>query len=208
MKCTTVRRALLAGVAALSALVVLAACGGNDDDTGDVNHGGGAATRASSPTSATFNDADVEFAQMMIPHHRQAVQMAALAETRASGAQIKQLAGQIKAAQDPEITTMTGWLTAWGKPSNMPSGGHNMPGMSSMPGEMSDEDMVKLEAAKGTEFDRMFAKMMIDHHNGAIEMARDEQAQGSDPDAKTLAATIEKTQTAEVSTLQQILDRL
>jgi uncharacterized protein (DUF305 family) len=203
-----VRRALLAGVAAMSALVVLAACGGNDDDTGNMNHGGGAASGASSPVSAPVNDADVEFAQMMIPHHKQAVQMAGLAETRAGDAQIKQLAAQIKAAQDPEIKTMTGWLTAWGKPSTMPSGGHDMPGMSSMPGEMSDEDMVKLEAAKGTEFDRMFAQMMIDHHNGAIEMARDEQAKGSNPDAKALAATIEKTQTAEVGTLQQALDRL
>ena len=175
---------------------------------GDVNHGGAADTGASSPASAAFNDADVEFVQMMIPHHQQAVQMAALAETRASDAQIKQLAGQIKAAQDPEIKTMTGWLTAWGKPSTMPSGGHGMPGMSSMPGEMSDEDMVKVEAAKGTEFDRMFAQMMIDHHDGAIEMARDEQAKGSNPDAKALAATIEKTQTAEVATLRQILDRL
>jgi uncharacterized protein (DUF305 family) len=208
MKRTMVRRALLAGVAAMSALVVLAACGGNDDDTGNMNHGGGAASGASSPVSAPVNDADVEFAQMMIPHHKQAVQMAGLAETRAGDAQIKQLAAQIKAAQDPEIKTMTGWLTAWGKPSTMPSGGHDMPGMSSMPGEMSDEDMVKLEAAKGTEFDRMFAQMMIDHHNGAIEMARDEQAKGSNPDAKALAATIEKTQTAEVGTLQQALDRL
>jgi hypothetical protein len=68
---------------------------------------------------------------------------------------------------------------------------------------MSNQDMAKLEAAKGTAFDRMFAQMMIAHHNGAIAMARDEQAKGANPQAKALAVTIEKTQTAEVATLQQ-----
>jgi uncharacterized protein (DUF305 family) len=77
-----------------------------------------------------------------------------------------------------------------------------------MPGMMSEQDMAKLEAAKGTAFDRMFAQMMIAHHNGAIAMARDEQAKGANPQAKALAVTIEKTQTAEVAKLQQILNRL
>jgi uncharacterized protein (DUF305 family) len=209
MNHTGVRRAALVCAAALSALVVLAACGGNDDDAGGMNHGAVASsTAASAPATAAFNDADVEFAQMMIPHHKQAVEMAELADTRANDAEVKQLATQIKAAQQPEIDTMTGWLTAWGKPTSMPSGGHNMPGMSSMPGEMSEEDMTKLEAAKGTEFDRMFAQMMSSHHNGAIQMARDEQAEGSNPEATALAAQIEKTQKAEVTKLQQIVDRL
>ncbi|MEV4202755.1 DUF305 domain-containing protein [Micromonospora globbae] len=223
MKRTLVRRAALAG-AALSALLAIAACSGND--MSGMDHGGDSPTVSSSAsTAATFNDADVMFAQMMIPHHQQAVAMADLAPTRASDPELKDLAAKIKAAQDPEITTMKGWLTAWGKPTAAPSGhsmpemssapGHDMPGMGSptpggsgMPGMMSDKEMADLQAAQGVEFDKMFAQMMIAHHNGAIEMAKTEQAQGSNPDAKALAAKIASDQEAEVQTLQKILDRL
>jgi uncharacterized protein (DUF305 family) len=201
-----VRRTLLTGAAALASIALAVGCG-DGDDTGGMNHGG-SSQPAASASSSTFNDADVQFAQMMIVHHQQAVEMATLADSRAGDPELKQLAAQIKAAQAPEITTMSGWLTAWGEPTAEPGGGHNMPGMGSMPGEMSDEDMAKLEAAKGTEFDRMFTQMMVDHHNGAIQMARDEQQKGANGDAKALAATIEKTQTDEVAKLQAILARL
>jgi uncharacterized protein (DUF305 family) len=198
------RRALVGGAAATVVLVLAAGCG-NGSDMGGMNHGGPSASSA--PASATFNDADIQFAQMMIPHHQQAVEMASLADTRAADPEVKQIAAQIKAAQDPEIKTMTGWLAAWGQPTT-PPGGHTMSGMAGMPGMMSDAEMAQLKAAKGVDFDRMFARMMIAHHNGAIQMARDEQAKGKNPDAKALAATIEKTQAAEVAQLQKILDRL
>ncbi|MCG5466592.1 DUF305 domain-containing protein [Micromonospora sp. MED01] len=222
MKRTTLRRTVLAG-AALSALLVTAACGGNDMG---MDHGSGSpAVSSSSSDSAAFNDADVMFAQMMIPHHEQAVGMADLASTRASDPELKDLAAKIKAAQDPEISTMKGWLTAWGKPTAAPADhsmpamssapGHNMsdmssptPGASGMPGMMSDQEMADLKAAQGTEFDKMFAQMMIAHHNGAIDMAKTEQAQGSNPDAKALATQIASDQATEVQTLQKILNRL
>ncbi|MEV4185998.1 DUF305 domain-containing protein, partial [Streptosporangium canum] len=166
---------------------------------------GGAPAAATSPQpSASFNDADVAFAQMMIPHHEQAVEMAELAESRAGDPEVKELAAKIKVAQDPEIATMNGWLSAWGRPA-APEGGH---GGHDMPGMMTGEDMAKLREAKGAEFDRMFAKLMIAHHKGAIEMARTEQAQGSNPEAKALARNIETTQQAEVEQLQGLLDRL
>jgi uncharacterized protein (DUF305 family) len=203
----TLRRVLLSGTAALATLALAAGCG-DGDGMGGMNHGGSSQPSASASAATAFNDADVQFAQMMIPHHQQAVQMATLAEARAADPEVKQLAAQVKAAQDPEIQTMTGWLTAWGQSTAAPDGGHNMPGMGSMPGMMSDEEMAKLEAASGAEFDRMFAQMMIAHHNGAIQMARDEQQKGSNGDAKALAATIEKAQTAEVAKLETILDRL
>ena len=208
MKRTTVRGAVL-GAIATATLILTAACGGNDDMAGMQEHGSGATTgTASAPASgAAYNNADVQFAQMMIVHHRQALEMAAMAETRASDAELKKIATDIKNAQEPEIKTMTTWLTTWNQPTAAP-GGHNMPGMAGMPGEMSAEDMAKLEAAKGVEFDREFARMMIAHHNGAVEMARTEQAQGGNAEAKALAATIEKAQTTEVATLQKILDRL
>ncbi|MFJ1538884.1 DUF305 domain-containing protein [Micromonospora chalcea] len=219
MKPTILRRAALAGIA-LSALLATAACGGGDDADG-MAHGTGSSSAAGAPASAdaTVNDADVMFAQMMIPHHQQAVTMADLAPTRASDPELKDLAAKIKAAQDPEITTMKGWLTAWGKPTDLPSGhsmpgmsatpGHGMPGMDSgMPGMMSEQQMKDLAAAKGTAFDKMFAEMMIAHHKGAIDMARTEQADGRNPEAKALAARIASDQAAEVQTLQKILDRL
>ncbi|WP_431922392.1 DUF305 domain-containing protein [Nonomuraea jabiensis] len=191
---------------AASGLALLTACGGNSDSMagheGMTSASAPAATSASAQPSATFNDADVMFAQMMIPHHEQAVEMADLAATRASDPEVKELAAKIKAAQDPEIQTMKGWLTEWGKPAPEGGMGHDMPGV------MSEEDMEKLEAAKGKAFDKLFVQQMIAHHNGAIEMAKTEQTGGSDPRAKELAKTIETTQQAEVAQLRKILDRL
>ena len=208
MKITNIaRRWLSVGAAGVAVLAFAAGCGGDGDDSGGMPgmDGGGTTSTAPTASAGAFNDADVTFAQNMIVHHQQAVQMADLATSRATDPEVKQLAGQIKAAQDPEIATMTCWLTAWGKPTT-PPGGHG--GGMSMPGMMSDAEMAKLTAAKGAEFDRMFAQMMVAHHNGAIQMAREEQAKGSNSEAKKLAATIEQTQTAEVAKLQKIVDRL
>jgi uncharacterized protein (DUF305 family) len=208
MRHCALRRALLAGIAGLTVVLVTAGCGSNTDHTG--MPGMGTTSGGSGKLPAGVNQTDVMFAQMMIPHHQQAVAMANLAASRASNADLKALAGGIKAAQDPEITTMTGWLTGWGQAITAPSGssmpGHDMSG--SMPGMMSEQDMTKLSSATGIDFDRMFARMMIAHHNGAIQMAQDEQSNGINADAKTLAGKIVKDQQAEVDTLQKILDRL
>jgi uncharacterized protein (DUF305 family) len=198
----TVGHALLA-LATLST-VALAACGGTH---GTDHSSTGQPTTSASP-GATFNDADVAFAHNMIPHHQQAVEMATLAESRASDPEIKQLAATIKAAQAPEIATMTGWLTAWGQPTAAPSGHGMSGGHGGMSGMMSAEEMAQLNAASGVDFDRMFARMMIAHHNGAIQMARDEETNGTNPVAKALAAQIMKSQSAEVDQLQKVLDRL
>ncbi|MFI6924347.1 DUF305 domain-containing protein [Nonomuraea spiralis] len=186
------------------ALALLTACGGNGAaTTADAEPAATtAATSAAAQPSPSFNDADVMFAQMMIPHHEQAVEMAELAPGRAGDAEIKELAAKIKAAQDPEIQTMKGWLAEWGKPAPSEGMGHEMPGI------MSAEDMKKLEGAKGKSFDKLFAEQMIAHHKGAIDMARTEQASGSNPQAKELAKVIETAQQAEVAQMQGILDRL
>jgi uncharacterized protein (DUF305 family) len=204
------RRRLLAGAAGAAALLLAAGCGGDDQAGGE--HGGSStsahsssAPTTSAPASAEFNDTDVAFAQNMIAHHRQAVEMADLAASRAGDAEIKKLATQIKAAQEPEIQTLTGWLTAWGKPIE-PAGGHGSG--HEMPGMMSESEMAKLKSAKGTKFDRLFAELMIAHHNGAVEMAREEQSKGGNTEAKALAATIERTQGEEVTQLKKIADRL
>ncbi|MFG2041883.1 DUF305 domain-containing protein [Dactylosporangium sp. NPDC048998] len=204
---TLVRRAVLAG-AALGTALLLAACGGGHDPMSGMHSGGTTPGGGASPGVAAFNDADVMFAQMMIPHHRQAVEMAALAGTRAADPEVKTLAAQIEAAQEPEIKTMTGWLAAWGRPAPMMSGGMHHPGMfSAMPGMMSDADMARLEAATGKDFDRQFCTMMIAHHRGAVTMAEDELANGANTDAKALARRIITAQQAEIDTMNKILTR-
>ena len=151
-----------------------------------------------------FNGADVAFATDMISHHRQAVEMADLAATRAESAEVKALAAQIKAAQAPEIQMMSGWLTTWKIPVPEEMGGMDMSG--TMPGMMSTEDMDKLKNSSGAEFDQMFLTMMIAHHQGAIEMAKPEQADGNSSEAIALAKKIEAAQTAEIATMQGLLN--
>jgi uncharacterized protein (DUF305 family) len=208
---TLTRRAGLTGVALLAG-VVLSACGSNDGGShnGPMPGMGNATSAPASSATAAFADADVAFAQQMIPHHQQAVAMATLAEARAADPEVKKLAGQIKAAQDPEIATMTAWLTTWGKPKPMASTDHGMDmgGGTAMPGMMSGADMTKLAAATGKDFDRQFLTMMIAHHEGAIAMAKNEVTTGKNADAIALAKQISTAQEAEIVTMKTILARL
>ncbi|MPZ29056.1 MAG: DUF305 domain-containing protein [Micromonosporaceae bacterium] len=197
MNTMTLRWALLPGAAALLALALSAGCGtdnGDEDTTPPAAAGG----------EAEFTEADVAFAQNMIVHHQQALEMAELAETRAENPELAQLASEVATAQEPEITTMTDWLTAWGEPVEPPAGHEGM----AMPGMASEDEMAALAAADGVDFDRMFTRMLIAHHDGAVQMARDVQAEGVNDDVNALAATIEQDQSAEVETLEGILDRL
>ena len=203
------RRLAAMGLVAAGSLF-LAACGGDGDgdDMSGMDHGsdGSSATATAETGSASFNDADVSFAQMMIPHHEQALEMAKLADGRASDSEVKSLAARIEKAQDPEIKTMKGWLESWTQPATAES----MPGMDhgSGDGMMSEAGMDDLESMKGAAFDKAFSEMMIEHHNGAISMAEDEQKNGKNADAKAMAGDIAEGQSAEVKQLQSVLDRL
>lgn len=203
---TVLRRAVLAGVATLTVLG-LAACGSGEHSPSGTRHGPatGSTPSGSSAPGAVFNDADVTFAQMMIVHHRQAVDMAALADGRAADAKVTDLASTIKAAQDPEIATMTSWLTSWGKPAAVPDGGAHGAGHVDMPGMMSDADMAKLENATGAAFDKQFLTMMIAHHQGAVTMAKDQLQNGANPAAKALAQKIITDQEAEIAEMNTLL---
>jgi uncharacterized protein (DUF305 family) len=153
------------------------------------------------PAGAAFNDADVVFAQSMIPHHEQAIEMAdmALDPNVGAGEALKAIASAIKSAQDAEVTLMTGWLTAWGKPVEMDtSDGHDM---SAMEGMMSAQDMEALGELTGPEFDRKWAAMMIEHHKGAITMATTVKADGTNPDVIALADAVISAQEAEITAL-------
>lgn len=185
------KRAFSFVVLAIAAVLTVAGCGSGNSST--------------TASGGSFNDADVTFAQSMIPHHRQAVKMAKLAQKRASAPDVKQLAAKIEGAQGPEIDIMARWLNSWDK--KVPS--DSMPGMGhsegSMPGMMSDSDMKNLGAATGPTFDRLFLTMMMSHHSGAIEMAKTEQKDGKNPDAVALAKKIEADQTAEITDMKKLL---
>jgi uncharacterized protein (DUF305 family) len=203
------RRVAVAGTTLLAA-AVLGACGNDGGMDHNGMNGGGTQPSATVPATGDFNAADVTFATNMIPHHQQALEMAEFAATKAANAQVKELAGRIQKAQDPEIATMSGWLREWGQPvpTASGSGGHAGTGHSGMPGMMSDQEMKDLMAASGADVDRMFLQMMVRHHQGAIEMALTEQQRGKYPDAKKLAEKIAADQTAEINEMQDLLTKL
>lgn len=158
---------------------------------------------ASASDSSAHNAADVTFATDMITHHRQAVTMADMAAKSASSPAVKTLAAQIKAAQSPEITEMSGWLTSWGQ--KVPAAGMDMgmPGMD-MPGVMTSAEMSKLQAATGVAFDKLWLQMMISHHEGAVTMAKTELSKGAAAQAKTLAQSIITSQQAQITTMRKL----
>ena len=182
-------------------VAVLSACGGHSGLAG-MSSGTSAASSASAGSSEAARGGDVMFAQSMIPHHQQAVEMADMALENASSGQVKQLAAQIKAAQDPEIATMKDWLSSWGAPEEM---GTDHAGMGHMAGMMSDDDMKELAASRGADFDTMWLQMMIAHHQGALTMANDVLATTQDPAVKTLAEAVVDGQTQEIDTMKDLL---
>jgi uncharacterized protein (DUF305 family) len=198
-----VRRTAMMATAVTAALV-LAGCG--NDGGGDSGSGGHHASASASSGAAAHNDQDMAFAQGMIPHHQQALEMARLAAGRASSPQVKDLAARIEKAQDPEIRTMNGWLKGWGMGMGMSSA---MPGMghSAMPGMMDAKDMAGLKKMSGKDFDSMFLTMMIEHHKGAVAMARTEQAKGSYGPATSMAGDIIDGQTAEITEMNKLLGK-
>ncbi|MFE3034125.1 DUF305 domain-containing protein [Streptomyces canus] len=198
---TVIRRACLAAVA-VSAALTLTACGGDSGDSGSAASSPSVSAEAS---AGAHNAQDVSFAQGMIPHHQQAVEMAGLAADRASSAEVKDLAARIEKAQGPEIETMTGWLKTWGEkvPESMPGMDHSA--HSGMAGMMDSADMEKLGKASGKDFDSMFLTMMVEHHEGAVEMATAEKAKGEDQAATAMAGDIVTAQTAEIGEMKKLL---
>ncbi|MET7677687.1 DUF305 domain-containing protein [Streptomyces seoulensis] len=195
------RRAAL-GVATASAVVLLAACGGEQHSGTHAAHGAPAA----SATAGAHNAQDVSFAQGMIPHHQQALEMARLAPGHAASAEVKTLAARIEKAQDPEIRTMTGWLKSWGEEPSMAGMDHTRHGgMAGMSGMMSADDMTALEQSSGADFDRKFLTLMVVHHQGAVEMAQTEKAKGRDSRALEMADDVIAAQSAEIKQMKGLL---
>jgi uncharacterized protein (DUF305 family) len=204
---TTARAALIA--AAVAATITLTACGGDDDATGMPGMDHGQSTSTASATAATaseFNPADVMFAQMMIPHHQQAVDMSDMLLAKSGvDPQVTALAEQIKAAQQPEIDTMNSWLDAWGR-THIDDGGMHHGGADD--GMMTEEEMRTLDKASGSDGQRLYLDGMIKHHTGAIKMAEAEIASGKNTEAITLAKNIAETQQQEIATMTELLTKI
>lgn len=192
-------------VALLTAMSGITACGSEDDKPEHETH--------EAPNGDEFNDADAEFASGMIQHHAQALQMVDLTMGRTLDPEVQALAEDIRMTQAPEIDQMTTWLTDWGRPvpetvrdhANAHADG-DMETDPDMPGMMPAEDIAELEAAQGTDFQRRWLEMMVDHHEGAVEMARSEQSDGTNEAAIELAELIEKSQQGEIETMESLLE--
>ena len=204
----TRRPSVLLGSLTLGLALTLTACG-NEAPASDTS---------AQVSETDHNDADVAFATDMIQHHAQALSMVDLTVNRTLDPEVQQLADDIREAQGPEIETMSDWLQDWNEevPQTMrdhASAGHDMEGMgdsmegmdSAMPGMMSAEDFDELENAPDSEFQTMWLEMMIAHHQGAVEMAEDQQDNGQYKAAVDLAGDVVDTQTVEIDTMNTLL---
>lgn len=184
------------GVIATTALLALAGCGSDDGDAG------GDSTGVDSST-ADFNDADVSYAQGMIIHHEQAIEMSdIILEAEGIEAEVTELAEQIKAAQGPEIEQMNAWLDTWGAEQADPHHDHVAHGHEGM---LTDEQLTELGEASGFEAQTLFLEQMVEHHEGAVSMAQQHLEAGENPEALALSEQVIADQNAEIELMREIL---
>ena len=178
-------------IAVLFFALGIAVTGGNDRDgmMGWMRFGGSSTT--------DFSANDIMFAQMMIPHHQQAVTMSDLAFKNSTSPDVRALAKQIKGAQAPEIAQMKKWLSKAGATM---LGAHGM----TMDGMLSAKQLSSLAAAQGPAFDRLFLQSMITHHEGALAMIS-MISNSKNLEARTLAKNIEVSQSAEIELMKKLL---
>jgi uncharacterized protein (DUF305 family) len=189
----------IATTRALKALVVLAAlilssCGGST--------GSDATSHSSAPSSAgqamVHNMDDVMFAQHMIPHHQQAVDMATMVPSHTTNEALRVVAIHIKTDQRAEISLLTDFLNRWGEP----LAGHEP---MTMDGMVDHDTMSQLESLNGSAFDTLWINAMIAHHQGAIRMAEAELTHGQNPDARKMAQQIITAQKREISYMTDMI---
>ncbi|WP_245847803.1 DUF305 domain-containing protein [Lentzea kentuckyensis] len=165
-------------MSAVAAVLMLAACG----------------------SPATHNSADVAFAQGMVPHHEQALEMSDLVASRTENPHVIDLAKRISGAQKPEIDRMNGWLRTWNAPVQAAS--HASHDHSESHGMVELGNLADLD---GTEFDRQWLSLMIQHHRGAVEMAQKHLSAGTDPEARKLAQDVVSHQEKEITEMESLL---
>lgn len=173
---------------------------------------------AASDTGVRFTAADVRFIQGMMAHHAQALAMTALVPARTTREDMRLLAQRIEVSQRDEITLMRHWLED--RRQTVPdsgshqmdhAGGHDMamPDMR-MPGMLTPEQLARLSAASGADFDRLFLEFMIHHHEGALAMVANLFATpgaGQETAVFAFASEVDADQRAEIRRMQAMLDR-
>ncbi|WP_433224745.1 DUF305 domain-containing protein [Microtetraspora malaysiensis] len=152
-------------------------------------------------SDARATAADVRFAEAMIPHHRQALEMTGLADGRGTGGEVAALARRITEGQGPEIATMTSWLASLGRPAPAV---HDHARLGAY-GMATLEEMNRLREARGAAFDTLFLRLMIRHHEGAVRMAEDELRDGTDRLMREMARDIVSGQRAEIGRMRRML---
>ena len=207
------RPTILTALALASALALSGCAAGSEEpaDTAGESPGAGPSTAAPDSggvdsISSEHNEQDVMFAQMMTPHHQQAVEMSEMLLAKEDiPTEVADFAQQVIDAQGPEIERMNAMLEAWGEePGDMGGMDHG----SGMGGMMSEEDMAALEEAQGTEAAQLYLEQMITHHEGAVEMAQEQLDSGANPEALQLAQQIIDAQEAEIAQMEDMLTNL
>lgn len=189
-----------------TALVAGAAIAGSLAITGCSAQPGGEPSpkpSASASLPADVNEADTMFVSMMIGHHQQAIEMSAIVLDKPDlDPRVRELAKRIKAAQAPEITQLKGWLSDWGIADAGSSSEH---GSHAMNGMLSAEQLDRLRSADGASASKLFLEQMIEHHEGAVEMAKPEVADGANAEVKRLAQAVIDDQSAEIAEMRTLL---
>ena len=165
------------------------------------------AEQARDLSKVQFTPADVKFMQGMIHHHGQAVDMTQLLATRTQSGDMKKLALRIEVSQNDEMKMMRRWLEVRGQEAPGEHA-HHMPGAPMMPGMLSAEEMARLAATKGPEFDRLFLEGMIKHHAGALTMVQELFATpgaGQDSEIYAFASDVDADQRMEIDRMAAML---
>jgi uncharacterized protein (DUF305 family) len=184
----------LLGVILVLILAVVFLLAGNSGKSMD-HSGHGSSSKGESSTE--YSADEIMFAQMMIPHHEQAVTMSDLALMNTTNAEVRALATAIRDAQGPEIMQMQGWL---GDKGGHEAHSHDM----EMGGMLTAEELETLASLKGEAFDQFFLASMVAHHEGALDMV-DMINDSTNSEVKTLAANIVKSQSAEIEAMKALL---
>jgi uncharacterized protein (DUF305 family) len=202
-------------LAVLFAAILLSGCRSAGQDRPALVQPGapGEGTRVITPTEAADTSriqptaTDVQFMQGMIGHHAQALEMTALLPSRTNREDMRLLARRIELSQADEITMMQRWLRARGQ-SAPDAHAHHDHGGALMPGMLTPDEMRRLEAAAGKEFDRLFLEFMIRHHDGALTMVNDlfsTAGAGQEPDIFAFASDVDTDQRIEIDRMSAML---
>jgi uncharacterized protein (DUF305 family) len=182
----------------LVVLLALAGCGVGFTETTGVS-------LSAPPPDGSYNDTDVMFLQMAVPQHEQGIEMARLAEERASRKEIRDLATAIRVTQEDEATQMRKWLVAWRQPvaPDLDPTAHT--GHGGMHGTDPAILQVLQDTPAGPDFDTRFLNLLTGHQHGAVELARLEQEDGFNTDTRSLADRMIRSRAAEIEQMAKYL---